>query len=74
VGPAEGWQPEERSERRCRTLLAGTTTEHMAGRARAGEVGEEASLMAGMTTIAHGRARKGQRGRGGGSHSDCELS
>ena len=32
-----------------------------------GEVGEEAPLLAGMTTRAHGQARKGQRGRRGGA-------
>ena len=33
------------------------------GTAARGEVGEEAPPVAGMTTRAHGRARKGRRGR-----------
>ena len=37
------------------------------GTAARGEVGEEAPPVAGMTTRAHGRARKGRRGQRGGA-------
>jgi hypothetical protein len=63
-----------RRRRRCAGAGWGTTAR--------GEVREEAPPVAGMTTRAHGRARKGQRGRRSRSKTDgaaaatrlCELS
>ena len=52
-GLARGRQPEERLERRHHRWW-GRLPEHMAGRARAGEVEEEASQVAGTITRAHG--------------------
>ena len=53
--------------------MAGRLPEHTVGRARAGEVEEEAPPEVGTTTRVHARARKGRRGWGNGSHADCEL-